>query len=116
MRKITCKSLNELAKVTLAISEENQKMYVGGTSRTTGYIGTTGTTIGVTSSAAHPQVSTGYSSVRPVYDNNAQLIKNSYYFDVGGSDLDVVITVPVEQIKNFESLYKKVINIITLFK
>lgn len=44
MRKITCKSLNELAKVTLAISEENQKMYVGGTSRTTGYTGTTGTT------------------------------------------------------------------------
>lgn len=63
--------------------------------------------IEATSSAAHPQVSTGYSWVKPVYDNNARLVKNSYYFDVGGSDLDVVITVPVDQIKNFESLYKK---------
>ncbi|SCG93604.1 hypothetical protein [uncultured Bacteroides sp.] len=63
--------------------------------------------IEATSSAAHPQVSTGYSWVKPVYDNNARLVKNSYYFDVAGSDLDVVITVPVDQIKKFESLYKK---------
>lgn len=47
MRKVTRKSLDELAKVMPVISEENQKMYVGGTSGstgTTGYTGTTGTT------------------------------------------------------------------------
>lgn len=47
MRKVTRKSLDELAKVMPVISEENQKMYVGGTS---GYTGTTGytDTIGTT--------------------------------------------------------------------
>lgn len=50
MRQVTRKSLDELARVMPVISEENQKMYVGGTSGatgTTGYTGTTGTT-GVT--------------------------------------------------------------------
>lgn len=47
MRKVTRKSLDELAKVMPVISEVNQKMYVGGTSGstgTTGYSGTTGIT------------------------------------------------------------------------
>lgn len=47
MRKVTRKSLDELARVMPVISEESQRMYVGGTSGstgTTGYTGTTGTT------------------------------------------------------------------------
>ncbi|MEY8685309.1 hypothetical protein AB9N12_03900 [Bacteroides sp. AN502(2024)] len=47
MRKVTCKSLDELAKVMPVIREVNQKIYVGGTSGftgTTGYYGTTGST------------------------------------------------------------------------
>lgn len=49
MRKVTRKSLDELAKVMPVISEENQKMYVGGTSGytgSTGYTGTDGSTTG----------------------------------------------------------------------
>ncbi|MEY8685302.1 DUF5675 family protein [Bacteroides sp. AN502(2024)] len=44
MRKVTRKSLDELAKVMPIISEENQKMYVGGTAGYTGSTGYTGTT------------------------------------------------------------------------
>lgn len=60
-----------------------------------------------TSSAAHPEVSTGYSWKKPVYDNNDNLVKMSYYFDVSGSDLDVVITVSANQMQQFETLFRK---------
>lgn len=44
MKKVTRKSLDELARIMPVISEENQKMYVGGTSGYTGGNPPTGTT------------------------------------------------------------------------
>ena len=37
MRKVTRKSLDELAKVMPVLSEREQRVYVGGTSGATGY-------------------------------------------------------------------------------
>ncbi len=177
MRKVTRKSLDELAKVMPVLSEREQRVYVGGTSGATGYTdaglitidsgnnlpndgkakpwvvqllttlydrGGTGTInlndiihvdavttgsayckasasyqnitingitftnlyVEATSSAAHPTVDSGYSWTKPKYDGNNNLVQMNYIFNVHGTNLNVVIGVPVEQVKDFERTFK----------
>ena len=92
MRKITRRSLDELAKVMPVISEEKQKMYVGGTSGYTGtieYTGTTGCTdvTGVASPAGwtgcYDGNNTGYNDSGNILTRGVRVVVNLNRTDFG---------------------------------
>lgn len=94
MRKVTRKSLDELARVMPVISEENQKAYVGGTSGytgttgytgSTGYTGTTGTTGVIGWTGYYDGDYTGYVGGNDVGGNTGSSTGSTGYYGATGT-------------------------------